>query len=65
MLPFISLNLDDKSFQKSYEVTIFNGKMTRIIMQKFILPGTCGEVKVQKFVIYQSAVVHVVKYVKL
>lgn len=38
---FISLNLNAKRLEKSYQVPFFNGKMRALITGKLIVFGTC------------------------
>lgn len=64
MLSYIALNVNEKTVRSRYEVTFFNYKMTLLIMRKCIVFHACGEVKVQKYFLCLSGVVHVVQYFK-
>lgn len=65
MFSFLTLNLYEKKWEKSYEMIFFNYKMTGGIIRKHVMISVCDEVKLQKFFTSLSAIVHVEKYVKL
>lgn len=59
MLSYITLHLYGKRLEKIYEVTVFNGKITTLIMGICFVFGARAEVSVQKFVTCLSSVVNV------
>lgn len=62
---FSALYFYEKTVEYSFDMILFYGIRIKFIMRKFIWPTARHEEKVQRFVMFLSAVVHVVQYVKL
>lgn len=65
MISFITINLNKKSQQNSYEVAFFSGRMKILTMRKYITLCTCDAVEVQQFFMSLSSVLHVVEHVNI